>query len=362
MARTAIVPCSLSGLPARRIPRVQISGGALPPDQRLSVWHGSVCLICETATVAAPCHGAEPRLQGWRLANLVLTHCCDDKLALQCRTQPASPRHEDLVRLIRVSAASQTLAHLIFGQALQPLDASALHLVDARRAVITCSVGQSTVFIPYSAIGYDPARHPPYLRIGINTAIGSLLAPTLATLWHELDHAREIDAPILADGFARLVRGLTIETLGTGSIQRPAAGTRRDAIVEYIEEHLVEPTLHITEIERAFDSARSTLFRDFEADGGIERYIRRRRLELAFIELARSELSRGGISRISRGLGFSSPNHFNRVFRAQFGCRPSDVQGKGSPSNSTLPAEVGSREARAKLGIIASWLADIRRH
>jgi AraC-like DNA-binding protein len=81
----------------------------------------------------------------------------------------------------------------------------------------------------------------------------------------------------------------------------------------------------------------------------------------AFITLAHWERAHGSIAKLSRRLGFSSRNHFSRVFSAEFGCRPSDVRDRASiPEFNTAPINGKSAEATAKLELIASWLSDIR--
>jgi AraC-like DNA-binding protein len=59
--------------------------------------------------------------------------------------------------------------------------------------------------------------------------------------------------------------------------------------------------------------------------GGVERYLRERRLGRCFAELAAADPATARIGKIAERWGFLDPSHFNRLFKQHFGLRPSDV-------------------------------------
>lgn len=101
----------------------------------------------------------------------------------------------------------------------------------------------------------------------------------------------------------------------------------------------------------AFGASRATIYRDFAADGGVERFIVRRRLDRAFRELASCPPDRGRVRRVAERWGFACPYHFSRAFRRQFDLWPSEVfeaEGAGSVA-ATAPVSAINVPAGAAL-------------
>jgi AraC-like DNA-binding protein len=87
-------------------------------------------------------------------------------------------------------------------------------------------------------------------------------------------------------------------------------------------------------------TSRSQLYRLLEEEGGVARYIQRRRLSESFAILcdARSNLP---IGEIAETLCFSDASSFSRAFRREFGMSPGEVR---SASYAGFPPAPGSRE------------------
>lgn len=99
----------------------------------------------------------------------------------------------------------------------------------------------------------------------------------------------------------------------------------RFAIRRHIEDRLHLP-LDIPALLQAFPISRSSLYRMFEAEGGVRRYILTRRLRRALYMLRSPEQAHLGISDIAFACGFSSASHFNRSFRDQYGLTPRELR------------------------------------
>jgi AraC-like DNA-binding protein len=88
--------------------------------------------------------------------------------------------------------------------------------------------------------------------------------------------------------------------------------------------------------------ARSQLYRLLEGEGGVARYIQRRRLSESFAILcdASNSLSVGAIAEM---FCFADTSSFSRAFRREFGASPGDVRAASScrlrPATPTLAAE-----------------------
>lgn len=99
-----------------------------------------------------------------------------------------------------------------------------------------------------------------------------------------------------------------------------AAGKR--ALAErVIEERLGSAMLTVVKLCRWTGMSRSSLYRLFDADGGVQAYIRDRRLERVVAEL-RSP-SAGRVSDIAERWGFCDAAYLARVFREVHGMTPS---------------------------------------
>ena len=97
---------------------------------------------------------------------------------------------------------------------------------------------------------------------------------------------------------------------------------RKKLIRKYIETHLEDPNLGPLQICHLFNMSRATLYRMFEADGGVRRFIQDRRLHSAVWDLAINGIKRGRLSRVAERWGFSSDANFNRAVKATFGMPP----------------------------------------
>lgn len=97
---------------------------------------------------------------------------------------------------------------------------------------------------------------------------------------------------------------------------------RNDLIRKYIESHLGDQTLLPAQICNLFNLSRATLYRMFEDDGGVRRFIQDRRLHSAIWDLAEGGTRRGRLTRVSEKWGFSSNANFNRAVKTAFGMPP----------------------------------------
>lgn len=115
----------------------------------------------------------------------------------------------------------------------------------------------------------------------------------------------------------------------------------RTSAVTLIERRLHEPDLKIDQLTRALGASRATLFRAFAASGGINLYIRQRRLDRAREALRLREGRSPSVAEIARAHGFSSESHFSRSFQERFGHRPGALQ--AAPPAPTAGASGGMR-------------------
>jgi AraC-like DNA-binding protein len=92
-----------------------------------------------------------------------------------------------------------------------------------------------------------------------------------------------------------------------------------------ITRFLSSPMLTIDNLSRQLKISRSTLYRLFKSEGGIQAYIRNERLTAAQQLLSRPD-NDDSLTDIAEHFGFSDLSHFSRSFRARFGESPSDFR------------------------------------
>jgi AraC-like DNA-binding protein len=127
--------------------------------------------------------------------------------------------------------------------------------------------------------------------------------------------------------------------LNADSVAQRRTGGRpfRQSVLDYINQHVADPDLDIERLTRRFCISRSHLYRLFEADGGIARVIRDKRLELAYRQLvAPSPKQRArSIKELAYDCGFSGAEPFIRAFKAKFGATPHTVLMEQTPRQSS---------------------------
>jgi AraC-like DNA-binding protein len=94
-----------------------------------------------------------------------------------------------------------------------------------------------------------------------------------------------------------------------------------------IEALLGSPALTVAALCRRLGVSRSTLHRLFEAEGGVQAYIRERRLEAARFLLDDPRIVEP-IYAIAERLGFSDAAHLSRLFRDRYGLSPSEYRAR----------------------------------
>lgn len=134
-------------------------------------------------------------------------------------------------------------------------------------------------------------------------------------------------------------------------------GAVRRAAAEYVEGRInaLALPINIDAVAHAGGVSRATLYRAFDGEGGVNRYIQDRRLHHARSALRRRRGPSPTIAEISHDYGFASPNHFSRLFRARYGYSPSEVSGPETPSG------ISMSNGPMRHDILTEWLKDPRK-
>jgi AraC-like DNA-binding protein len=104
----------------------------------------------------------------------------------------------------------------------------------------------------------------------------------------------------------------------------PLDAVRLRTAKQFVRGHLSNP-LRIEALAKAVGMSRSQLYRLFEPEGGIARYIARQRLAAVRAALD-DRLERRSIGEIGETYGFGSSAHLSRAFRHAYGISPRDYR------------------------------------
>jgi AraC-like DNA-binding protein len=127
---------------------------------------------------------------------------------------------------------------------------------------------------------------------------------------------------------AVLARVIADAVGGTPGAAAVADRARRDLLLAAIKRAIalnLQGELSVDELCRRFQISRATLYRLFEPDGGLWRYIQDQRLYRAFQKLASPATGRVRMVDVAIDYRFASDNTFVRAFRRQFGVTPGEV-------------------------------------
>jgi AraC-like DNA-binding protein len=158
-----------------------------------------------------------------------------------------------------------------------------------------------------------------------NTPLTHMIFNHLAALITEIKEMRLEEAEQAIDVCIKLI----IETFGKqtklkGSTRAAVRAVMFSQARRYIDGHLDDETLSAEILLKALNLPRATLYRLFEHEGGVEAYIRNRRLRAAAFDLVKhTELS---ITEVAYSLGFKNLPDFTRAFKRAYDLSPSDLR------------------------------------
>jgi AraC-like DNA-binding protein/mannose-6-phosphate isomerase-like protein (cupin superfamily) len=153
-----------------------------------------------------------------------------------------------------------------------------------------------------------------------------LLASHFAALWQPpVPEAGSLEDAIeaMADIMAAAAGGTTDTEHG---VERAEHHLYLSMIKRYIAANLESRSLSALALGRRFQISRASLYRLFEADGGLVRYVQEQRLNHALMLLISPASQDKRLIDLAVALQFSSDSTFVRAFRQQFGRTPGEIR------------------------------------
>lgn len=189
----------------------------------------------------------------------------------------------------------------------------------------TVDLSIDVINIPLDLLGLDVSQMQMQAYLPKGTLANRLLSCSINTWITELFRLHTSDAALLEANIIDIVRSLVLRGPIAASELPMMRRARSRAIRQFIDGRITDPNLELSEVFESFPMSRASMYREFEVDGGIARYIARRRLEKALSELANAPAKRGQIGTIAQSVGYVEPSHFSKAFREHFGFSPSDA-------------------------------------
>ena len=134
------------------------------------------------------------------------------------------------------------------------------------------------------------------------------------------------------------LKNASLAAAGIARAPENPRGAVLESLKRLVEQHLDSPALSAEFICARSGWSRATVYRLFEADGGLARYIRQRQLQRAFRELMRGFPSGRRILDLAMDCQFASDATFSRAFHRMFGIPPGEVRELAAPSRSAACA------------------------
>lgn len=173
---------------------------------------------------------------------------------------------------------------------------------------------------------------------------GALLAAMLRALVEQAPHlspgAQSTVTRMLVD-----LLGVALNPAGTGARSdfHRLEYVRREAVQRLIESRLADRTFSVEEITRESGISRASLYRLFEAQGGVLRFIQLRRLQHLRSRLDDRAFDRYALAELVPMSGFTSESHASRLFKQAFGTAPGAYRAASIQHSGTRAVDLMAR-------------------
>jgi AraC-like DNA-binding protein len=186
-----------------------------------------------------------------------------------------------------------------------------------------------SIFIPRTMIASSFAspddEHGAVLRREVRA--GRMLGDLMVSLAQKAGQLTPTQTDVQLRGLLGLLAGgLDCATDASLPLRQAMRMAARASAERYIDKHLDSSRLSADALARRFGWSRATLYRLFEPDGGLMKYIQRRRLQRAYAALVSPVHAHRRVLDIALDSHFASDATFNRAFRRTYGVPPGELR------------------------------------
>ncbi len=295
------------------LPSVCLDASAFEPKLRWEAWQSFNSGLFQLERNSLPDQDMHAKAMSYRIGDTILGEYSVSGNIVRRKVSRFVVEREDLL-VLRMHRAGFTKG--VMDERSFEMKPSHLTLFDFHQPfhANTENVDYASFTFPYSAVHYDPSRHPRFLQIPVNTSAGRILRSNFQLMLDLIPLSSVEDAFALSDGFCGLLKSLIIRDFRDETQQERFVQSRRVAVRRFIEENLRDPGLDVARVCDAVGISRAVLYRMFEEEGSVRRAVQKKRLEGALDELAQSAPTRGLVARVARHWAFSDQAHFPDCF------------------------------------------------
>ena len=222
--------------------------------------------------------------------------------------------------ILNLSSGTVALEHEARSFVQRPGFLIIIDLAQPFKASFQDAVGEM-VFVPRELLGFSQSDRIDPAFVATQSLQGKMLASEMH-LFFELSNPVPQQVSYQSDTLLHLLNSVLSSHRNPSSDRVEWWRARHALIRNHIEENLGDLSLLPAKICDMFNLSRATLYRMFEADGGVRRYIQDRRLYAAVWDLAEGGIHRGRLTEVAEKWGFSSNANFNRAVKNVFGMPP----------------------------------------
>lgn len=176
--------------------------------------------------------------------------------------------------------------------------------------MLTASIARDVI---QAALGAARDLHGQVLRAPDNL----VLADYLTSLARRADTLSPSVLPALSRAFIDILASVGADAFRQGSEGRRQALLRRETVDRYLSRQIANPNLSVETISAATGISRSSLYRLFEKQGGVARFIQARRLD--GLRAALDAGSPDSWDQLARRYGLASAEQVDRLFLESLG-------------------------------------------
>jgi AraC-like DNA-binding protein len=230
----------------------------------------------------------------------------------------------------------------------------------AQRSEVHCS-SRTVLTVPRELIDEALPRPMDLHGAVLGGDSAHLLGHHLNALADSADGVVAAEASLLMAATVQLVAGAVLASRDSRLDAAPAVEpSRMRQMCRYIDMNLADPALDAERLCANFNISRTSLYRLFGPLGGVNAFIRERRLQRVHEALRRSG-TRMNLARLASDHGFVSASHFSRAFRDQYGISPSDIQRLGGFEQFAAPRSPSSQVSPdGAMDTLSLWLRTLR--
>lgn len=305
------------------VPFSLFSTRGLSPDDAFAVWHDSVSVMFDASRADERNLPFEAEVGVYHLDDLLFS-----------RTAFGAQRFVRTPRMLRRDGLDHFLIQLYRSGGYRgdadgrpvALAAGEISLIDLAKPLDTHASASDTVSLVAPRHLLDSLLpNAPLHGLVLRGTAAAIYGDHLLALQRRLPTLPRRDAPIVVRAMAELLATLVRPGMRGSTAHNSQQEFALTRAKRYIEGQLHRSRLTPEEIRAAAEVSRASLYRLFEANGGVAHYVLARRLERCRQALE-DPRDRRLISEIAYAHGFASESHFSRAFRHRYGHTPGDMR------------------------------------